>query len=208
MSSFSSRPTDSALYRTPLSPSYWRSAAKELQSLRVLAFAALLVAVRIVMSALFIPVGENLRVYFSFFFTALGSAVCGPAVAILSGFIADILGYIVSPTGVFFPGYTLSSMLGGLVYALFLYRARISVLRIALSKLCVNLFVNMFLGSVWSAVQFGKGYYYYLAKSAVKNVSLLPFEVIFLTLFLQMAVPTAVRAGLLPAQPTRRIPWI
>jgi ECF transporter S component (folate family) len=197
-----------ALYSAPFFPSYWRSAARELESLRILALAALFVAIHVALRALFIPVGENLRIYFTFFVTALSAMICGPVIALISGFIGDILGYIVTPSGIFFPGYTLSSMLGGLTFALFLYRARISVLRILLSKLCVNLFVNMLLGSVWSAVQFGKGYYSYLAKSAAKNILLLPFEVILLTLFFQLAIPTAVRAGLMPRQPTRRIPWI
>lgn len=38
------------------------------------------------------------------------------------GFVEDILGFILQPTGDFFPGYTLSTMAGVLVYALCFYR--------------------------------------------------------------------------------------
>ena len=56
--------------------------------------------------------------------------------------VEDILGFILQPTGDFFPGYTLSTMAGVLVYALCFYRARITVLRIVLANLVVNLLVN------------------------------------------------------------------
>ena len=120
--------------------------------------------------------------------------------ALLSGFAADILGYIVHPTGPFFPGYVLSTMLGSFFYALFFYRARITALRVVLAKLSVNLLVNVGLGALWSAIQFSKGYYYYLVKSLAKNIGLLPVEALLLWLFLRAMAPVCARNGLLPRQ--------
>lgn len=191
----------------PWSPAWWRSALAELRSFRTMVLAALLLALRIVVSAFFIPLGDNLRVYFSFFVTGLGSVVFGPFWALLYGFGSDVLGYLIHPTGGFFPGYVLTAMLGALCYALFLYRARITVLRLFLCKLCVNLLVNVGLGALWSSILYGKGYYYYLAKSIVKNLLLLPVETALLVLFLSLMLPIMARSGLVPAQPGRRIPW-
>ena len=121
----------------------------------------------------------------------------------LSGFATDVLGYFVHPTGPFFPGYVLSTMLGSFFYALFFYRARITVVRVILAKLSVNLLVNVGLGALWSAIQFSKGYYYYLVKSLMKNLGMLPLEVLLLWLFLKAIAPVCARNGLLPKQSLR-----
>ena len=126
--------------------------------------------------------------------------------ALLYGFASDILGYILHPDGVFFPGYVLSAMAGAFFYALFLYRSRITVLRIFLCKACINLLVNVGLGSLWSAMIYGKGYYYYLVKSVIKNLTLLPVETFLLVIFLGVMLPVMSKSGIVPAQPQKRIP--
>ena len=97
-------------------------------------------------------------------------------------------------------------MASGLVYGLFFYRARLSVARIALCKAVINVFVNILMGSLWSAMLFQKGYLYYLSKSVVKNLLLLPAEILLLVLLYQVLLPVLTRMKLIPAQPSRRIP--
>lgn len=183
---------------SPLSPDYWKSAASEVKNPKMLALAALFIALNIVLASFFIPVGESLRIYFTFFVKALGAMIYGPVLALYTGFIGDILGYVIHPTGPFFFGYTISSMLGAMVYGLFFYRARIGVVRIAVCKLTVNLFVNVLLGSLWSAMLYGKGYYFYFVKSTIKNITLLPFEVLTLLVFFQIMIPILASTRLFP----------
>ncbi len=185
---------------SPFSRSYWRTALRELQNLRMLTLAAIVVALRIVLSGLYIPLGDILNIFFGYFVNSLGAAIYGPVVALLSGFATDVLGYFVHPTGPFFPGYVLSTMLGSFFYALFFYRARVTALRVVLAKLSVNLLVNVGLGALWSAIQFSKGYYYYLVKSLAKNIGLLPVEALLLWLFLRAMAPICTKNGLLPKQ--------
>ena len=194
---------ESLTLASPFYKSYWRTAAQELRNLRMLTLAAIVVALRIVLSGLYIPLGDNLNIFFGYFVNSLGAAIYGPVVALLSGFATDVLGYFVHPTGPFFPGYVLSTMLGSFFYALFFYRARITVVRVILAKLSVNLLVNVGLGALWSAIQFSKGYYYYLVKSLMKNLGMLPLEVLLLWLFLKAIAPVCARNGLLPKQSLR-----
>ena len=180
------------------SPSYWKAACSELKNLRRLIFAALICALSIVVGAFYVAVGESLRVYFTFFLTAVGAAVYGPVMAILVAAVTDTLNYLLFPSGAYFPGYLLSEILAGLIYALFLYRKKISVLRLFGAKFCVNYFVNVLLGCTWSQILFGKGYLYYLIKSLVKNSLLLPFEVMLLCVLFSVIVPVFARFGFLP----------
>lgn len=192
------------------SAAYWRSAVSELRSLRRLTFAALVAAITIIIGGIFIPVSDNLRVYFTFLVTSVGCAVYGPMMGVLVGAVTDTLNFFLFPSGAYFPGYLLSEMLGGLIYALFLYRKRITILRLFLMKLIINVFVNIFLGSVWSAVLYSKGFYYYLTQSVIKNFLLLPFEVLAMAALFRLLLPMLSRLrALVPHDPKKKtiIPW-
>ena len=149
------------------SGNYWRQARDALKQPRLLAVSALLLAASIAIASVFIPLPANLRVYFSFLPKALCGAVCGPVCGVLFGAAADLLGYMLHPSGGFFFGYTLSSMTGMLLYGLGLFRARLTPRRLAITKLAVNLLCNVGLGALWSAMLYQKGYLFYLGTSRV-----------------------------------------
>ena len=199
---------DKTLFKTPFTPAYWRCAISEFKSVKVLALAAIFIALRIVISSFFIPLpflAGNQRIFFSFFVNALGSYIYGPCVALAVGFISDILGFFIAPSGGFFFGYTITAMMGSFIYALFLYRARISILRIILCKFCVNIFVNVCLNGLWDSMLAGKGYIALMAARIPKNLILLPFEIVLLILFLQLMIPIVDKMHLTPPQPAKRI---
>ena len=177
---------------------YWQYAADELKSIRRLVLCAMFCALTVAISSMFITVGENLYIYFTCFVNVVACAVCGPVLAILYAVAADTLSFFLFSTGGYFPGYLLSSVLGCLVYALLLYRRRITVGKLFAAKFLVNYGVNVALGSVWSSILYGKGYLYYLFKSLVKNTILLPFEVIVMAAIFAVLLPAFSRFKLLP----------
>ena len=179
---------------------YWREAAAQFGSVRMLAVCAMFIALRVAIGALFIPVGENLRIYFTYAVTALGASIYGPFMALAEGFVSDILGYFIAPSGGFFPGYTLSAMLGSVTYALFFYQQRQSIWRIFFCRMTVNIVVNILIGSVWSAVLYGKGYIYYVSKSIVKNIVLLPVEALVMYIIFRTVNPLLKRMKFIPAE--------
>lgn len=168
---------------------YWKGAAQELKKPKVLAVSALFLALSMAIGSAFIPLPNNLRIYFTFLPKALCAAVCGPVAALVFGFAEDILGFALHPTGGFFFGYTLSTMLGMLIYALGFYRAKIGIVRIAITKLAVNLICNVGLGALWSAILYGKAYVFYAASSLVKNLLLWPLETILLAIVFKTLLP-------------------
>ena len=187
------------------SVAYWRQAAAEFRSLRSLVLAALFIALRIAVGMLYIPVGDNLRMLFKFIPDAVGSLILGPLLGMLVGGAADVLGAFLFPTGPFFPGYTLSAILTYLVFALFFYLREVDVVSVILARLSTNVFINIGLGSLWSHMLMGKGYLYYLAKSVVKNLVLLPVEVIIILLIFRALMPALSQSKMIPRQ--RHIPF-
>lgn len=191
------------------SAAYWRASLAELRNLRSLVFAALIVALSVVISSFFIPVSDNLRIYFKFLVTAVGASVYGPVVAVLVGAASDTLGVLIHSSGAYFPGYLLSEILGNVIFALLLYRKRITILRLFIARGIINYVVNVGLGCLWSAMLYGKGYLYYAATSVVKNSILLVPEVLLLTLLFAMLLPELSRQKVIPPQSAGRLlPWV
>lgn len=193
------RRRDTALYKTPFSRAYWRSAAGELRNIRTLTFAALMIAVCVALSYVpSIPIGDSgARVTWGF----LGRSVCGmvggPVVALIFGFAEDTISYLIHPSGAYFPGYALTTMLGTMCYALFLYRTKPTALRIFLAKAVTNA-MNVVLGAYWSSILYSKGYLFYMTTSFYKNLIMLPIQTVLLWYLIRALLPHLSRSGLIP----------
>ena len=196
------------LYPSPLSRGYWAEAGRSLRELRCMLFAALMIAGCIVLARFKIPIGENLSVSITFLCRALCALVYGPLGGMVFGAAEDTLSFFLSSGGYpYFPGYALTTMLGCLIYALCFYRARITIRRIILAKVLTNI-QNVFLGSLWSAMLYSKGYLYYMTTSAVKNIFYLPVQILLLVIVFQKLLPLLQRQHLIPCQMEGdQIPW-
>lgn len=205
--------SSSALFGTfsPLTLTYWSDARAQLKNVRMLTLAGIITAASIVLESFPIYLlGTSLKIYFSFLVISLGCYVYGPAVGILVGFANDTLGFLISSFGEpYFPGYLITAMLSGLIYGTLLYRQRITVLRLVVVRLVINYGSNVLLGSVWKAMLYGKGYYYYFTTGLVKNTTMLPIEVLLMVLMFQLALPALARSGLLPKEVAvqKRLAW-
>ena len=190
---------DKTLFKTPFSAAYWRTAAGELKNIRILAFAALMIAACVALS--YVPsihIGDGgVRISWGFLARSVCGMVGGPVVALVFGFAEDTISFMIHPTGAYFPGYALTTMLGTMIYALFLYRAKPTVVRIFLAKLFTNI-LNVFLGSLWSAILLSKGYLYYMTTSFYKNLVMLPIQTDMLWYLVVAILPSLSYMGLVP----------
>ena len=186
------------IYRTPFSKAYWEDAVADFRKPRTLIFSALMIAACVALS--YVPsihVTDAVRIGWGFLARALCALVGGPVNALVFGLAEDTVSYLMHPTGPYFPGYALTTMLGTMVYALFLYRAKVTVLRVFLAKLCNNV-INVVLGSVWSAILYGKGYLYYVSTRIVTNSIMLPIQTIMLATLFAALLPALCHLDLLP----------
>ena len=197
------------LYKTPFSRAYWKDAADDFGKPRTLVFSALMVAACVALSYLkSVPVVNNIRVSWGFLARALCALVGGPVNALAFGFVEDTVGYLMNPTGGYNPFYIFTTMLGVFTYALFLYRAEVTVLRVFLAKLATNV-QNVFIGGLgtWLWYSGGKGYWPIVGASAIKNAVMLPVQTVMLAALFAALLPILHRMGFLPDQASRLKLW-
>ena len=187
-------------FRTPFSADYWRQAFSELKNTRTLVFAALILALRIAMKPLKIPIAADVNITFGFIVNALGSMVYGPIVALLSGAVSDTLGYLIAPSGVYYFPFIFLEMGGSLIFALFLYSTDITPIRLILAKFCVNMFVNVLLNEPIMVLYYRDvlhltTYQPFVLVRIVKNIVMLPVEAIILMVVFRAVIPALTSAG-------------
>ena len=197
-----SQTKNKTLYPHPFSKAYWKDAAGELKDTRVLVFAALMIALRVAMKLVAIPLAPGLKINTAFIVNALGAMVFGPVVAAICAVATDILGYLQNPEGVYFVPFVLTEVAGSVIFALFLYRAKVGPVRVMLSRFTICIVVNMLIQTpiyVWYYALYmgGKQYTFAMAlPSIIKNLFMFPLESVALTLFLRIMIPITNRMGL------------
>ncbi len=195
------------LYPHPFSKAYWRDAARELKNTKMLVVTALLIALRVALKPLQIPLGNpQLAIQTAMLATALGAMIFGPVVAIPAAIISDTIGFMIFPNGDYFLPFVLTEIASTLIYALCLYRTKVSATRVVLARFLICFFVNMILQTLIIAWQ-----YTYMgnpegAKNQIlgiftvsrlfKNLFFFPIESVVMTLFLKVLVPVTYRAKL------------
>ncbi|MCD1146725.1 folate family ECF transporter S component [Peptoniphilus sp. KCTC 25270] len=151
--------------------------------------AGVLIAVQIILTRILgIDLGVNQRITFAFIAIVVNGALLGPVTAGISGGIADILGFILKPTGAYFPGFTLTAVLTGVVYGLFFYKKEITISRIVLSNLIVSIPLNLFLGSYWLHLLLGSPMNTLLMGRLPFNLILLVVKIVVLAIVLPRIV--------------------
>lgn len=165
---------------------------RELKSTRCLALTALLIAVNIAMDLLnlSIKLPPNLRIGFGFLCNASIGMLFGPVVGMLAGVCTDVLGYFAGnlTMGAYFPGFTLTAVVGGLLWGLWLYPRRLTVWRAVGAKACINLFCNIILNTLWLTMTGGSAMKVLLVTRVPKNLLMLPVEVVILYFAMKMVL--------------------
>lgn len=189
------------LYPHPFSRSYWRDAALELKDTKILVIAALMIALRVALKGLAIPLAPNLKINIAFFVNAMGAMIFGPVVAAVSAAVSDTLGCLLFPQGVYFFPFIFIEIAGSVIFALFLYRAKVTATRLALSRFCIDFFVNILLNmpimALYYKVVLGKSYTWMQLPVIAKNLCMFPVEAILLIAFMSVMVPLLYRQRLI-----------
>lgn len=148
---------------------------KKTFDIRELAVLGVLTALEIVLSRFCSISAWNLKIGFSFVPVALAAMLYGPLESGIVGALGDFIGAILFPIGAYFPGFTLTAFLTGVVFGLFL-RKKQSALRI-LEAVAVNqLALSLLLNTLWISILYSSPFRVLLMTRAVQCTVLGPIQ--------------------------------
>ena len=132
------------------------SKRKNEEKIFILVCLALLTATQIVIARiLVIPLSESLRISFSFIPVVIAARSFGVIGAVTVYGLGDFIGAVAFPTtGAYFPGFTLTAVVSGLIYGLYLGK-KTSKLRIVLSVVLSQLLCTVLMNSYWISSLYG-----------------------------------------------------
>lgn len=115
-----------------------------------MALAAMLIALQIILEKLSIGDPAVLKIGLGFIATALIGFLLGPWIGALSMIINDLISNTLLSSGaMFFPGFTLSAAISGIIAGMFLYQQQINWRRILIYEFCQLLITNVFFTTLW-----------------------------------------------------------
>lgn len=174
---------------TPFDKKFWQLSVGEFKNLKMLCFAALIIAIRVVIKNFKIPiVPPAIYLGFDFLVNSFGSMVYGPIVALAVGAVSDTLGAILFPIGQYFFPFIFVEMMSGFIFALFFYRQKLTTWRVILARLSVVVICNFIINPIvmtWSNKFFyDKPYEFITFARVAKNAAVFPVECILLVFWL------------------------
>lgn len=141
---------------------------------------SLLVALQIILTRFCSIQTPIVRIGFGFVPVVIIATMYGPIYAGVSNGIADILGLMLFPSGSFFPGFTLTAILAGVIYGVFLYNKPITWGRIIAASVIINIVLNLGLNTYWLSIMMGKGFLALLPTRIVKELVMIPIKVVII----------------------------
>ena len=134
-----------------------KESAKEFGNIKSLVAMAMLLALRLALGYVTnIQLTESIKIGFTIFPTTIACMMFGPIPGFVMGGAADLIGFFLKPTGPFFPGYTLDSMVAGFIYGCFFYRReKLTLWRVMAALATVTVVVNLCMTTSWISIQYG-----------------------------------------------------
>lgn len=132
----------------------------------------------------------------------LAGILLGPVGGGLVGVVADLVGVLVNPMGAYFPGYTLSSLLTGLIPGLIAHRTdrRGNLVwpggwLIFAAILVTNVIVSLGLNPIWLAMTSGKAWKLFVVTRFVAQAVQIPVFAILTALLTKLFINLRHRSG-------------
>lgn len=153
---------------------------------RKLVICSLLLSLSAVVSLVEIMPVQEMKITFTYLLIALCGYFYGPVTAMAFGAGADLLGYLVNPAGgMLFPGFTVTALISGMFYGLFLYKkytpqGKMPLWRVIAAKSADTLICNIILNTFCCSVLYSNTFLALLPARVLKNIILLPFEIVLL----------------------------
>lgn len=157
-----------------------KSSFSFLKDIYSMVLVALFIAIYGVLSLLRIYIIPELRISLTFMPVAWASMLFGPLAGGITGAIGDIIGWAINPVGPFFPGFTVSGFVTGIIYGLFFYKKEITWKRVIFAAVTMIFVVEVGLNSIWLNILTGNAYKALIVARLIKALITTPIQVLIL----------------------------
>lgn len=152
-------------------------------SVQLIAFGAIFMALRVVLGFLEINIGDSYRITFAPIPVTLASYMLGPVVGGVIGACGDIITLIIHPTGAINFGILLAKTLWGVMMGWFLHNKPVTLLRSAVANLVTITICNVIITTASLCIVYGYPLMIILPARLITNIILF-FIYTFATYFL------------------------
>ncbi len=153
------------------------SSLSRLKETRVLTFCGMMGALAVILGYVAtIKVGQYIRIGFSGLPNQVVDYLFGPWIGAIFGGAMDVIKWFASGDGNFFPGFTITAMLGAVIYGFFLFNKPVKVLNVVLSQLTVKIVCNIILNTLWLNMLYGQAIAAILPGRLLSNAVMLPID--------------------------------
>lgn len=150
---------------------------------------AMLLAVSIIVSRFISIKTQLLVISLNFIPIMLASIWLGPKYSTLIAALSDLIGALLFPFGPYFPGFTLSAAITGLIYGVFLYKEPEQeikdskfIIQLIISSILSLGIVGLLITPLWLNILYGSAFIVAVSSRVVTQVIMLPIQVV--TIFL------------------------
>ena len=140
----------------------------------------LLISLKVVLSRITGISFGIVKITFGFIASAFTGFLFGPWIAAIAGALADLIGFFLFPQGNYFPGYTLTAAVSGLIYGFVLYQKKPTLLRIFIAVTLQALIGSLLLNTLWTSLLYNKAFLAILPARILKNVLAIPLNTFLL----------------------------
>ena len=153
------------------------SSLTRLKETKVLTFCGMMGALAVILGYVAtIKVGQYIRRGFSVLPNQVVDYLFGPWIGAIFGGAMDVIKWFASGDGNFFPGFTITAMLGAVIYGFFLFNKPVKVLNVVLSQLTVKIVCNIILNTLWLNMLYGQAIAAILPGRLLSNAVMLPID--------------------------------
>lgn len=145
---------------------------------------AILTALQVVLSRFLSVQMWNMKFGFSFIPVMLAANLYGPLAAAAVYGIGDLIGSLLFPTGTYFPGFTLTAVITGIIWGLLL-KGKVKPLKAVFAVLIVQAGCSFLLNSYWISFISGAPYASQLAVRWPQSLGYAVIHLVFVFLLLE-----------------------
>lgn len=151
-------------------------------STKMLATLSILVAMEVIIARFgTIRPTESIKISLDFIPIVIAAVLYGPAPAVIMSILADVLGAFLFPVGPFFPGFTLTAAVTGLIYGLLLHKSQ-SMPRVVCAVVLQQLVCSMVINTFWLHVLYGLPYLPTMAARLVQCAVVTALQIVVIPL--------------------------